>query len=436
MVIKKLKGSALKIFTGLSSFQVLAMFRRGLFYTYLSIYIRNFLGLSVTETTLYATLPMIMSVFFQNVVWGPISDKIQKRRTLIILGELLAGVGTIIVWFTHSLFTNLYIAGYVIIIGLTCIEAFWSMSNIGWSALVSDIYKPVERGKVLGQLQSLGGIGRILGITIGGLIYADGLGFRNGNLFFIASFVMFVSTIPMFLFTPEGGIHLKQEQELTEGNTFQSNEPQVSDFERSLRYFVIFILALAFINFGRNSIAVPYSQYLTLESGFGVDSVLLGFIVNTRSVATILIGFTAGFLSKKFGHGKTLIIGTIIAISGLLITGLTGLLHFIFIGSFLIGTAEVLIYASSYAIASILIPEEKRGKRFGIYNTTFFLSWGIAGTMISGPLIDLLIFQGRTEVFAYQMAFITGAILCLIGLFIFIGLELWLYKENKLHRSM
>ncbi|MCP4343911.1 MAG: hypothetical protein GY795_00090 [Desulfobacterales bacterium] len=39
------------IFLDISSFQILAMFRRGLFYAYLSIYLRYFLGLSVTETT-------------------------------------------------------------------------------------------------------------------------------------------------------------------------------------------------------------------------------------------------------------------------------------------------------------------------------------------------------------------------------------------------
>ena len=83
-----------KTFIGLSSFQLLAMFRRGLFYTYLSIYLRDFLHLSVTETTLYATLPMIMSVIFQNFVWGPLSDRFQKRRTFIISGEVLAGIGT------------------------------------------------------------------------------------------------------------------------------------------------------------------------------------------------------------------------------------------------------------------------------------------------------------------------------------------------------
>ena len=107
-----------RTFIGLSSFQILAMFRRGMFYTYLSIYLRDFLKLSVTETTLYATLPMIMSVIFQNLVWGPLSDKFQRRRFLIILGEILAGIGTISVWAIHFFVTDLFIAGYVIIIGL------------------------------------------------------------------------------------------------------------------------------------------------------------------------------------------------------------------------------------------------------------------------------------------------------------------------------
>ena len=61
-----------KMFLNVSSFQVLAMFRRGLFYSYLSIYLRFFLGLSVTETTFFATFPMILNVLFQTFVWGPI----------------------------------------------------------------------------------------------------------------------------------------------------------------------------------------------------------------------------------------------------------------------------------------------------------------------------------------------------------------------------
>ena len=70
-----------RTFFSISSFQALAMFRRGLFYSYLSIYLRFYLGLSVTETTFFAFFPMVFNVIFQTFVWGVISDRYQKRRT-------------------------------------------------------------------------------------------------------------------------------------------------------------------------------------------------------------------------------------------------------------------------------------------------------------------------------------------------------------------
>ncbi len=402
---------------------MLAMFRRGLFYTYLSIYMREFLNLSVTMTTLYASIPMFMSVIFQNFIWGPLSDKFQRRRTLIICGEILAGIGTMTVWGVHSLFSDFIIAGWVIIIGLSIIEMFWSMSNIGWSALISDLYPSEKRSKIIGQLTSIGGLGRMIGIFIGGFLYDSGFGFRNGPLFFTASLVMFISSIPM-LFTPEGGVDSEIHPEGYSSELKRNNE-------KNIIIFIVFIVALIFINFGRNSIAVPYSQYLSLDSGFNVDSIMLSFIANTRSVATLIIGFTAGFLSNKFGHARTLILGASIAIIALLITATASILGYMFVGGFLLGAAEVIVSASSYTIASILIPAKMRGKLFAVYNTTFFLSWGTAGTFISGPLIDFLINKGSSEVFAYQMAFITGALLCLIGLLIFIFLELRLKTQKK-----
>ncbi|MFO7794708.1 MAG: MFS transporter [Promethearchaeati archaeon] len=425
MNYEKIKHSSFFTLIGLSSFQVLTMFRRGLFYTYLSIYLRDFLNLSVTETTLYATLPMIMSVLFQNFVWGPLSDKLQKRRSLIILGEILAGIGTISVWFIHYFESNYWIAGYIIIIGLSFIEIFWSMSNIAWSALISDLYPSIERSKIMGRLTSIGGLGRIVGITFGGYLYDNGFGFRNGILFFIASLVMFLSTLPMLL-APEGGI-----QHLHKSN---NDEVDIQDNQTNLKHkyvFMIFIIAMVFINFGRNSISIPYSQYLILDSGFDVDSILLGFIVNTRSFAVIIVGLMAGYLSKKIGHAKTLILGVLLAIVALILTAVAHQLFIIFVGSFLIGTSEVIIYAASYAIASILIPEEYRGKLFGAYNATFFLSWGLACTAISGPLIDYLIIKGISEVMAYQVAFFVGAIISFVGLIIFIISEIKLRRKKK-----
>ncbi|UCD33508.1 MAG: MFS transporter [Desulfobacterales bacterium] len=401
-----------RIFFGISSFQILAMFRRGLFYSYLSIYLRHFLGLSVTETTLFATLPMILNIVFQTFVWGSFSDRYQLRRTLIISGEILAGFGTIMVWYAHTLTGNLHLAGYIVIIGLSIIEIFWSMSNVGWSALISDIYRQEDRNMIQGQLASIGGIGRIGGVWIGGLLYDglglkyEGWGFYDGSLFLVAAGAMFISIVPMLL-VPEGGINREMERLAVQDIDLQADANKI---------FALFITAMIFINFGRNSIAVIQTQYLVLDAGFAVSSKVLSYIVNTQSVAMILIGLIAGWIGRRMGDGNALLLGTVMSIGSLVLLAATNQLILIYISNFFRGCSEVIILASSYAFASVLIPPEKRAKHFGIFNATYFLSWGVGATVIAGPITDGLIAYGASEVFSYRMAFVSAAMLTLIGL--------------------
>ncbi|MCK4668782.1 MFS transporter, partial [Candidatus Bathyarchaeota archaeon] len=327
-----------KTFLNISSFQVLAMFRRGLFYSYLSIYLRFFLGLSVTETTFFATFPMILNVLFQTFVWGPVSDKFQLRRTLIILGEVSAAISTSLVWYIHTLPQSNHIAGYVIIIGLSIVEIFWSMSNVGWSALLSDLYPEHKRAAIQGKLSSIGAIGRMIGVWTGGLAYDglsqfyEGWGFEKGPLFFIASGVMLISTIPM-LFAPEGGIRKKE----------KGLSPKSRQKITISRLFLVFLLAMIFINFGRNSVALMKPQYLSLDNGFNVSSSILSYIVNTASVAVFIVGLFMRKLSNRFKDDILLLIGAVISIIYLSGFVLAENMPLIFVSNFFSGASDVII---------------------------------------------------------------------------------------------
>jgi hypothetical protein len=117
-----------KITLGLSSFQFMAMARRGLFYTFLALYLRVRLGLSVTETTLLASLTMIANSASQTLVWGKVSDKYQARASLVVIGETIAALGYIVVYFFHIHLLNAsgsVAAAYSIIGGLSLLEFFW-----------------------------------------------------------------------------------------------------------------------------------------------------------------------------------------------------------------------------------------------------------------------------------------------------------------------
>ncbi len=408
-----------KTFLSISSFEILVQFRRGLFYSYLSIYLRFFLGLSVTETTLFATFSMIVNVIFQTFVWGRVSDRLQLRRTLIIIGEIIAALITFGVWYAHTLPGDKAAAGYAIIIGMSIVEIFWSMSNLGWSALVSDLYPSDKRAGLQGKLQSIGAIGRMIGILVGGVMYDglsrqyDGWGFESGVLFIIASGVMLISTIPMFT-APEGGIGDRSR------NKRRGMAPlgKVIEGKGSLSIsakYAVFLLAMILINFGMNSIVLLKPQYLSLDEGFNVSSRLLSYILNMASFATFLIGLTIGRMSGRFNDGLLLILGNLTAMLHLIIYIFAINLPTVFVAEFLGGASRVIIMAAGYSYAARLIPPEKRGRLFALFNATLFLSWGVPGTLITGPLTDYLIEAGNTQLFSYQMAFLTAAVLLALG---------------------
>lgn len=421
-----------RTFLGIASFQILAMFRRGLFYSYLSIYLRFFLGLSVTETTLFATLPMILNVVFQTFVWGVLSDRYQKRRTFIIIGEISAALTTVFVWWLHTLPTSTYVAGYIIILGLAFVEIFWSMSNIGWSAIISDLYAEKDRTGIQGKLASIGAVGRIVGVWIGGIAYDglarfyEGWGFDQGLLFFIASGIMLISTIPMF-FVPEGGIQRSQQQAVI-------ISPKRTLFAVS-RPFLVFLIAMVFINFGQNCVAVIKTQFLVLDEGFNVSSSTLSYIVNMQSLAILIFGVMATRLARRFSDITLLVISTLIAILYLLGFAFARSIPLIFIANFFAGICHVMILASSYSYASKLIPPEQRGKQFALFNATHFLSWGVAGTLIAGPVVDLLMKAGTTQDFAYRMSFVSAVILIIIGIFVLLTAHRIAQHQGAIHES-
>ncbi|HOX31712.1 MAG TPA: MFS transporter [Spirochaetales bacterium] len=409
------------IFVGLSSFQALAMFRRGIFYTFLGVYLRSYLGMSVTETTLFETLPMILNILFQTFVWGRITDRLQLRRSLIVAGELLASVGHLALWYLHARSPDPRAAGWAIIWGLTVIEIFWSMSNIGWSAFISDAYGPAERNAIQGKLASVGGAGRMLGIVIGGLLY-DGMGkaypgwgFQAGGIFFASAAAMCVSVIPL-LFIPEGGVGFRPEEAPGAGAEADARAGGRASGPGELRVFAVFLVAMLLINSGTNSLATFKAQYLDLPEGFAASARTISLVMDVESGSLILVGFFLGALGGAMGIPALLVAGTLAGAASLLLYALAPSIGLIYLASAFKGLSDGCVSSSSYAYASTLIPPGKRGRYFAAYNATFMLSWGTSATLVTGPLIDGLVRAGRPAAFAYRAGILSSVAIMLLGL--------------------
>lgn len=408
----KLRG---REFTGLSTFQILTHFRRAIVYTFLSIYLRS-LGLSTTEVTLMATVGMIANASAQSFLWGNLLDRYRKPTEFVIMGELFAGLGHIFMVFGYMFFlglNQLIIAGYVIIFCLGGIEIFWSMSNVGWSALISELTVIDERKKIMGQLSIIGGFGGIGGAILGGSLYDNGLGFANGSIFNIAAAVMIFSSILVYF-----SIRLEKEnQSKPLDDTSSSENYALSDLPSQLRVaYLIFIAALVFINFGRNSISIITSIFLADSTAFGATGEEIAIYSNVGSIAVMLSGLLVGFIINKADDNKVMLFGIILSLAGISWLIATPTFMLALLASFLIGASQVVIESSSYSIVARMAPEEYRGRLFAYYNTTFFLSWGIAATLVAGPIADFLINSGLSNADAYRGSFIAALILVSIGI--------------------
>jgi PPP family 3-phenylpropionic acid transporter len=402
-------------FTGLSTFQILVYFRRAIVYSFLSIYLRS-LGLSTTEVTLMATVGMIANASTQSFLWGNLLDKYRKPTQFVAIGEMLAGVGHVFMVFGYIYFlglNQLIVAGYVIIFCLGGIEVFWSMSNVGWSALVSELTVIDERKKIMGQLSIIGGFGGIGGAFVGGFLYENGAGFSSGIIFNLAAVVMIISSIIVYF-----SIRLRENIVAQE-----RMEPVVSE-NRSLsqlpaklrRGYLIFIIALIFINFGRNSIAIITSLFLADPSAFNATGEQIALFANVGNVASMIAGLAVGSIIAKADDNRVIMFGIVLSVAAISWLIITPSFALALIASFLIGSSQVIIQSSSYSIVARMAPEEYRGRLFAYYNATFFLSWGIAATLVAGPVADFLIAAGFSDADAYRGSFIAALVLIAIGI--------------------
>ncbi len=438
------RKQAIITFFRISSFQFLANLRRGIFYIYISLYLRFFLGLSVTASTLYAFVPMICNTTFQIFVWGRVSDKFQRRRSLILLGEYVAGICIVLIWIIHRYVGSLQLGGYLLIGGLGVLEMFWSMSNVGFSALVCDLYPAIERGTVMGRIASVSNIGSIVGTFLGGILYDgmglhySGWGYYEGSIFFITAAFIFISTIPMWK-APEGGVCQETPDLLltTSGSTPpptvlpKESEKTIPASRSILLCYILFVMSVFIMNFGRYSTDTIFSQYMSLETSFHVTPIQLSMIYNIGTLAVIIVGLFIGTMGKKWGNGFVLLIGVGIGIGSILYFALGRSLWGIFISYFTYCLADITISVTAYAYAAQLIPSAYRGRWFGWFNSTTFLAWGLSGTLTAGPLVDGLLIRGFEAITAYQWAFHLANIITFGGIILF-GILLFVRKKLQI----
>lgn len=412
-----------KNFIGMSSFQFMAATRRGLFYAFLTLFFLEVLRRSFTESMLVMALPMLANSLTQPLIWGPLSDKMGTRKIFIAVGESIAGVAYILlsppVWSIFSGVTFIQapeLYALTLIIGLTLLESFWSMSNVAWSALLADLTVEETRGTVVGGLFSVDAIGRIIGVFLGGLLYdypTKAAGFPY--LFYLSSAIMFSSALVILL-------------TIEEKRTPRRPTPRIleikGDFENK-HIFYLFLVAIMFVSIATASIWRVLNYYLRLA--LLATSFEMSIISNVASITQLVTNPIIGKLSDVKGRLPLLQIGFILAVITPILYTLPRKLIWLIPVSIVAGVLRVLSITVAFSYVADIVPENARGKYMGQYNMARSLSFGVVPILTAGILPDLwkkrLILAGYTieaaEITAMLYVFYLSSAIALIGLVTF-----------------
>ena len=414
-------ASSKNVFFNLSVFQFLTFLRRGVFYTFMITYLYKLMQ-TVTSTATLGTLNMIGSALGQNLLWGRICDRYKLRTKLIIIGETIAAAAYIIVFLVHtSLITvgNSFTAGLSIIIGLSILEFFWSMSDVGWAALLTDITTPETRGRIIGVLNFIASLGRMVGILYAGFLYNEGEGFKNGTIFYIVTILLLVgATLMAFTSRRVKTRNVMQETCTDEGET-KENERNEHDNE-SEKTYKWFLVSLIIIVLGAASINQIFLLFVQLKNGLNAADPEMGFILTAWTVGGMIASLASGRLADKIGRSKVILLGLILAMLTPALYSLASDVPSMALTYGINGVSFWTIQTVGFVFAGDLIPKHKRGRLLSRYNTVMALSWGPAGVLIGGPLADVQVKAlGYSPYAAYVNAFYASSIILLLGTVLF-----------------
>ncbi len=407
------------VFFNLGIFQFLTFIRRGVFYSFMINYL-FILMQTVTSTAILGTFNMIASSLGQNLLWGRISDRYRIRAGLIIVGETIAAIAYIIVFLVHKSLIDLgdpFAAGLTIVFGLSILEFFWSMSDVGWAALLTDVTTRTARGRIIGILNFIASLGRMVGILFAGFLYNNGEGFRNGTIFYIVT-VLLLSGATLMTFTSRRA--RKSRMPLEQAASNNKDKPKTMIEGENEKAYTWFLASLVIVVLGAASVNQIFLLFIKLAEGLNASDPEMSLILTSWTLGGMLASLISGRLSDKLGRTKVIILGLGLAILTPLLYSATSTVPLMALTYGLNGVSFWTIQTVGFVLAGDLIPEHRRGRLLSRYNTVLALSWGPAGLLIGGPLADIQVKNlGLSPYTAYANVFYISSIILIFGTALF-----------------
>jgi MFS family permease len=360
------------------------------------------LPLFLTELVGATSAPQILGLItglsdasssFVKTFSGWLSDRLGRRKPLVVLGYLLTGLFVGIIGFARD-WIETFVYRVLAWMGRGTRES-------PRDALLADSVDRRFYGHAFGFHRAMDTVGAILGPLLAFLLISL-LGPRN---------IFFLSLIPGSIAVLIIAIGVKEtvrKPELQKGFFWH-----VKSLPREFKVFLFIMFVFGIANFNRALLLLRVQEVLTPLNGIVIAASASILLYTTRNFAQALADYGIGSLSDKLGRKSLL------AFLGFLLFGITSLgfayatdMYF-FVPLFVLSGISAATYtALEKACAADLLPPDMRGTGYGVLQT-------IDGI---GDFISSLVVGTIWALFSPELSFIYAALLSCTSMLLLLGL--------------
>lgn len=347
-----------------------------------SLYFVRWLTIEHGRPEIFYSISFGVSTFFVAIlglVLGAYSDKIQRRRPFLVFFTLLSVIFTILIGVGN------------IWLGLI----FFAVANFGcqiavvfYNAQLSDIAPSDKVGMISGLGRMFAYSGAILALYLVKPVVLRG-GYRAA--FLPTGLLFLIFSIPCMIF-------VKDKARIT--------------FSASGSFSALwgFLKPLFFVLCAVNAVILFMSVYATRAFGFGEAQIVN--LIAFSTVFAVLGSLISGLISDRLGYKRTLC-GVFFLWGLCFLTGsLVKNIHLVWLVGALVGLALGSIWVVSRAFVIRLVPHEKIGMVFGLFNLAGYAS-AIVGALFWGII---LLFLKQYGELGYRIALFSLNFFVLFGI--------------------
>ena len=338
--------------------------------------------------TLVSAYSIMVGIF--AIVAGPVSDKIGRRRILLL--------GTAIM--TGALLMHHFVVGYysflAVRVGAGCAGGILSGSAVSY---IGDYFPYNRRGWATGWVMSGMAFGQIAGIPLG-IVLAGSYGFKAP--FYLFAGAMAATFVLIWFRVPQPDVQLAAGR-LTVASAVRNYRAMLARSDiaaATLAYFTMFLGVSFFV------VYLPY--WLEQDLGASPNAIATLFVVG--GIANVLTGPQAGKLSDRIGRKRIIIISSVgLSLVMLLTTVLVREFWAAYVLYFVLMVLVAARISPFSALLTALVSDERRGSLMSMTIALGQIGFAV-GAAAAGPLYSRLGYASNTVVAAAAVMVMAGIV--------------------------